>query len=136
MTNEGPERRSGEDRRQKDRRHQDRRKHQRRAGGADKPLFEIVPQRRKKSDRRTGVDRRQGQRRQWVRRRSNVRGLEEKLDLRYGLYFLREQVVGLPEGPYCTRCLDLDRKLVPIGRNIDWSRKLAAYTCPRCGSEY
>jgi hypothetical protein len=136
MSTHGLERRSGEDRRQENRRHRERRQYQRRARGADKPLFELVPARRKKSDRRTGEDRRQGERRQGVRRRSDVEALEKKLALINGLYYFREKVDGLPEGPYCTRCFDLDRKLVPIEPNINLSREHVTHVCPHCRAIY
>jgi hypothetical protein len=136
MWDHGPERRSGQDRRQGDRRHHERRQYQRRASGAEKPFFEVVPGRRKKADRRSGVDRRQGERRQWVRRHADVAALENKLVLRDGMYAFPEQVVGLPEGPFCTRCFDLDRKLVPVARNIELSRRHVTYVCPRCGAVY
>jgi hypothetical protein len=136
MFDYGPERRSGEVRRQKDRRYHERRKVQRRARAVEKPLFELVPGRRKKSDRRSGVDRRQRQRRQWARRDSDVKALETKLELKEGVYYVREQIDGLSEGPYCTRCFDLQCKLMPLERNIDLSRKLATYVCPHCGAIY
>jgi hypothetical protein len=136
MCDQCPERRSAEERRQDDRRQHERRQYFRRAKGSEKPFFEVVPGRRKKSDRRSGVDRREGQRRQQLRRESDAKALEKKLVLRNGLYYLEEKVRRGPRDPYCTCCFDNSRKLIPPERNIDQSRKLATHVCPYCGAIY
>ena len=41
--------------------------------------------------------------------------LRNNLELREGLYHLREAGDGRPTGPYCTRCFDADEKLILVG---------------------
>ncbi len=54
--------------------------------------------------------------------------IRSKLEKRDNYYYLKEQVDGYAEGPYCTRCNDVDNKLVIMHMNYS----LNCFFCPQC----
>jgi hypothetical protein len=62
--------------------------------------------------------------------------LRDKLNLKEGLYYLSEPVKGRPNGPYCTRCFDVDCKLVLVVAFTDTFRDFGKYNCPNCKAHY
>jgi hypothetical protein len=71
-----------------------------------------------------------------LRRNRDVRS---KVEFRHGLYYAKEPIEGYGQGPFCSKCLDVDETLVcMIGpgrfkgkKNIE-DEHLAAWSCPKC----
>lgn len=62
--------------------------------------------------------------------------LRSKVELREKVYFLTEPVQGRPPGPYCTRCLDVDNKLVLVTELERDFKDFGKYQCNNCKAIY
>ena len=58
--------------------------------------------------------------------------LRPKLTARDGAYFLVEPQAGRPDGPYCTRCFDVDGTLVLLHELSQTFRRFGKYECANC----
>lgn len=69
--------------------------------------------------------------------------IRSKTELRNGCYYLTAQVAGYSNGPFCTRCLDVDRNLVTLrgpgwqpgkteGSGVLRTPDGTVFTCPEC----
>ena len=64
---------------------------------------------------------------------ADIRGM---VTLRNGLYYLKQPVDDRPEGPYCTRCLDVEGKAVLVAQLARTFHAIAKYQCPNCKARY
>lgn len=62
--------------------------------------------------------------------------IRDTLELRNGLYYLKESMEGRPDGPYCTRCFDADNKLILVAELPKLFRDLAKFECSNCKTYY
>ncbi len=75
-----------------------------------------------------------------LRRQADIRS---KVEIKDGMYHLTEPISGYSQGPFCTRCLDSDGKLVTL-MGPGWQPGIEhgpgtfrtpggrGYTCPEC----
>jgi len=64
---------------------------------------------------------------------ADIRGM---VTLRDGLYYLKQPVDDRPEGPFCTRCLDVEGKAVLVAQLARAFHAVANYQCPNCKAHY
>jgi hypothetical protein len=62
--------------------------------------------------------------------------LRGKLAVKDGLYYLNQPIAGRPDGPYCTRCFDVEGKLVLVVAFTGAFREFGKYNCPNCKAHY
>jgi len=62
--------------------------------------------------------------------------LQDKLEMRGGLYYFKEPVAGREEGPYCPSCYGSEQKLMPLQKTTGPFRDFGAYKCPACNAHY
>ncbi len=62
--------------------------------------------------------------------------LRDKLIVKDGLYYLTQSIKGRPDGPYCTRCFDVEGKLVLVVAFTGAFREFGKYNCPNCKAHY
>jgi FtsZ-binding cell division protein ZapB len=62
--------------------------------------------------------------------------LRSKVELRGKVYFLTEPVQGRPAGPYCSRCFDVDNKLVLVTELEQDFQVFGKYQCNNCKGFY
>jgi hypothetical protein len=71
---------------------------------------------------------------QQAREETDVR---KKVSYRDGFYYLKEVVEGRLEGPYCTRCLDAENKLILVTEvPKEFREELGNRQCPECQTLY
>ena len=56
----------------------------------------------------------------------------DKLEIRGSLYYFKVPEQNRPLGPYCTRCYDVEQKLVLATPVPDEFRVFGKFTCPNC----
>ena len=64
---------------------------------------------------------------------ADIRGM---MTLRDGLYHLKTPMEDRPEGPYCTRCLDVEGRPVLVSQLAKVFHDAAKYQCPNCKAHY
>jgi hypothetical protein len=62
--------------------------------------------------------------------------LRQKLAVRDGAYFLVEPQPGRADGPYCTRCFDVDGTLVLLSEFSGPFRRFGKYNCANCKGHF
>lgn len=70
--------------------------------------------------------------RQEIHDLKNKKLLETELEYRNNAYFKKDN----KETPYCSRCYDVDKKLVIMNRWIHAYRLHYQYKCPQCKTNY
>lgn len=71
-----------------------------------------------------------------LKKNAQSSSFREKLVLRDRLYFFKEPQENRPVGPYCTRCYDVEEKLVLVTEMPRVVRNIAKYSCPNCKTNY
>ena len=63
-----------------------------------------------------------------------TKDLRDKLEVRENVYYLKKEVEGRPEGPYCPHCLDVEGNLVLMSKNP--MRRHGRFLCSACHATY
>jgi len=58
------------------------------------------------------------------------------VEFRDGYYFLAEPQQGRPDGPFCTRCFEVDKQLVVLKELTGRFAVFGKYSCPECKSKF
>ena len=58
--------------------------------------------------------------------------LVDSFERREGVLFPKEVIAGQNAGPYCSRCLEVDGRLVSVTRLFGPLRRLGIHQCPQC----
>ena len=69
---------------------------------------------------------------QQIRQGSEMTVLRSQLKLKDGAYHFQEVPADRPVGPYCTRCFDVDQKLVLLSELPSTFQAIARYRCNNC----
>jgi len=67
-----------------------------------------------------------------LKKARELKNIRKKLGIRNGLYHLNEEIPGYQNGPYCTRCIDVDGILVLVNQFKGSKRAFGEYGCPNC----
>jgi hypothetical protein len=74
--------------------------------------------------------------------KQQVKQLSEKPDVRAnievkdGLYYLKDPMPGRPIGPYCPRCLDVEDRIVPLSKVVRDFELFGKWQCPQCKQHF
>ena len=60
----------------------------------------------------------------------------DKLILKNGLYYFKVAEPNRSDGPYCTRCFDVDEKLVLVAALPRDFQEFGQFSCPNCKAHY
>ncbi|MEX2109827.1 MAG: hypothetical protein WD802_04430 [Gemmatimonadaceae bacterium] len=69
-----------------------------------------------------------------IKELETARDVRSKLVLRNNVYFLREE--SGETGPYCPRCFEVDKILIPLPRLAAAFNAIGNYKCSNCGAVY
>jgi len=71
-----------------------------------------------------------------LKKNSQSASYRDKLTVKNGLYFFKESQSNRPDGPYCTRCFDVDEKLVLVSEMSRAFHGIVKYECPNCKAHF
>jgi uncharacterized small protein (DUF1192 family) len=71
-----------------------------------------------------------------LKKNAQSSSFREKLVLKGSTYFFKEPQENRPDGPYCTRCYDVEEKLVLVTELERAFNPIAKYICPNCKAHY
>jgi len=62
--------------------------------------------------------------------------LRSSLELRNDVYYITDQRIDRPSGPYCTRCFNYDQELTLVTGLSNTFKRMGNYKCPERESVY